>query len=52
MGRTRSEVETQLRKEWGRTITDKQLDKMKYMEKKSKEKYGSEDNFIKAPDAN
>jgi hypothetical protein len=47
-GRTRSEQEQNLRKEWGGTITDEQLDKMKYLEKKAKEVVGSTENFISA----
>ena len=35
-GRTRSEHEKNLRKEWGSTITDEQLDKVEYVEKKQK----------------
>jgi hypothetical protein len=48
MGRTRSEQEINLRKEWGSTITDEQLDKMKFVEKRVKEMTGSKDNFIGA----
>lgn len=48
IGRTRSEQETNIRKEWGSTITDEQLDKMKFVEKRVKESTGSKDNFIGA----
>jgi hypothetical protein len=48
IGRTRSEQEENLRKEWGSTITDEQLDKMKFLEKKVREGTGSVDNFIGA----
>jgi hypothetical protein len=45
-GKTRSEQETNMRKEWGRTMTDEQLDKLKYAERKIKEKTGMKKNFI------
>jgi len=45
-GKTRSEQETNMRKEWGQTMTDEQLEKLKYLEKKTKEKTGSTKNFI------
>jgi hypothetical protein len=45
-GKTRSEQETNMRKEWGRTMTDEQLDKLKYAEKKIKDHTGSKKNFI------
>ena len=48
IGRTRSEHEENLRKEWGPTITDEQLDKCKHLEKIAKEDLGSKDNFISA----
>jgi len=51
MGRTRSQVEEQLRKEWGPTITDEQLHKIKHIEKCAKEEFGNEDNFVQAGDA-
>jgi hypothetical protein len=44
-GKTRSEQETNMRKEWGSTMTDEQFDKLKYVEKKTKEKTGSKKNF-------
>lgn len=50
IGRTRSEQEENLRKEWGATITDEQLDKMKFVEKKARDITGSRDNFIGAHD--
>lgn len=49
-GRTRSEQEQNLRKEWGSTVTDEQLDKFKYLEKRAKEHSGSDQNFISAID--
>jgi len=50
-GKTRSEQEENLRKGWGATITDEQLDKMKFLEKKAKEQLGSTHNFLTAVDA-
>ena len=45
-GKTRSAQEENMRKEWGKTITDEQLDKLKHLERKIKEKTGSTKNFI------
>ena len=45
-GKTRSEQEENLRKEWGSTMNDSQLDKLKFIEKKVKEKTGSTKNFF------
>ena len=45
-GRTRSESEENLRKEWGPTLTDAQLDKLKYLERKAREQTGSTKNFF------
>ena len=45
-GKTRSEQEENMRKEWGSTMTDEQLDKLKYLEKKKKQIDGSTKNFI------
>jgi len=45
-GKTRSEQETNMRKEWGSTMSDEQLDKLKFIEKKKKEQTGSSKNFI------
>jgi len=50
MGKTRSEQEENIRKEWGSTITDEQLDKLKYAERKLREKTGQERSFIKGQD--
>ena len=44
-GKTRSEQEMNMRKEWGTTMTDEQLDKLKYVEKKVKEHSGQKKNF-------
>lgn len=35
-----------MRKEWGQTMTDGQLDKLKYIERKKKDYDGSSKNFI------
>jgi hypothetical protein len=45
-GKTRSEQEENMRKEWGSTMTDEQLDKCKFAEKKIKVYNGSTKNFI------
>ena len=49
-GKTRSEHEENMRKEWGHTMTDEQLDKLKYLERKIKEKSGQTKNFIRGQD--
>ena len=45
-GKTRSEQESNMRKEWGSTMTDEQHDKLKFLERKVKDKTGSKKNFI------
>jgi hypothetical protein len=45
-GRTRSEQEENLRKEGMVSLSDEQLDKIKYIEKKNKEATGSKENFV------
>jgi len=45
-GKTRSEQEKNMRNEWGTTMSDEQLDKLKFLEKKVKDKSGSKKNFI------
>lgn len=50
MGKTRSQQEEQLRKEWGPTMNDENLDKLRFMEKKTKEATGSTKNFISQAD--
>ena len=45
-GKTRSEHEENMRKEWGYTMSDEQLDKLKYLERKKKEADGSSKNFV------
>jgi hypothetical protein len=50
VGKTRSEQEINLRKEWGPTMNDGQLDKLKFLERKIKDKTGSKKNFITAID--
>ncbi len=49
-GKTRAEHEKNLRKEWGPTMTDGQLDKLKFMEKKMKDRSGSKQNFARGHD--
>lgn len=49
-GKTRSEQEENWRKEGARTMSDEQLDKLKYMERKVKEKTGQTKNFIRGQD--
>ncbi len=44
-GKTRSIQEENMRKEWGSTITDDQLDKLKFFEKRKKNIDGSVKNF-------
>jgi hypothetical protein len=50
LGKTRSEQEENLRKEWGSTMTDGQLDKLKYLERKTKENSGQTKNFFRGQD--
>lgn len=50
MGNTRSEQEKNMRKEWGPTMSDKNYDKLQYLEKKGKEQTGSTKNFISQAD--
>lgn len=45
-GKTRSEQEENMRKEWGCTMSDEQLDKCKFAERKRKEFDGSAKNFF------
>lgn len=45
-GKTRSEQEKNLRKEWGFTLSDEQLDKLEYIERKKRDHDGSKKNFI------
>ena len=46
-GKTRSAHEKNLRKEWGGTMTDEQLSKLKFLEKKAKKQdRAGEKNFI------
>lgn len=47
-GKNRSEQEENLRKEgWGQTLSDEQLDKCKYLEKKIEEATGARKGFLK-----
>lgn len=45
-GKTRSEQEENMRKDWGATMTDEELDRCKYMEHKIKEATGSTKNKL------
>jgi len=45
-GKTRSEQEDNLRKEGMRSISDEQLDRIKFIEKRSKDAVGSKPDFI------
>ena len=45
-GKTRSEQEENWRREGHHTMTDEQLSKLKYLERKIKEKTGQSKNFI------
>ena len=50
-GKTRSEQEENLRKEgWG-TMSDENLAKTKYLERRAKEEWNSDKNFISQVDA-
>lgn len=45
-GKTRSEQEKNLRSEGMRSLSDEQLDRVKYLEKRFKEKTGSDKNYF------
>jgi len=47
IGKTRSEQEVNLRKEWGETMSDENLDKCKFIERGLKDATGSKQNFLK-----
>lgn len=49
-GKTRSEQEENWRREGYQSMTDEQLDKLKYLERKIKEKTGQGKNFIRGQD--
>ena len=49
-GKTRSEHEENMRKEWGRTMTDEQLDKLKHLERTVKDRTGQEKNIFRGQD--
>lgn len=49
-GKTRSEQEKNMRKEWGSTMSDEQLDKLRYAEKKLRDSTGSKKNFVRGQD--
>lgn len=46
IGKTRSEQEENIRKEWGFTMTDEHLDKCKFIERKIKDQTGRKKVFI------
>ena len=46
VGLTRSQQEKNLRKEGLYTLTDEQLSKCEFLEKKGKDKFGSSKNFL------
>ena len=47
-GKSRSEIETNLRKEgWGSSITSEEIDKCKFLEKKIKDKYGANHSHVR-----
>lgn len=50
IGKTRSEHEENLRKEWGPTMNDEQLSQLKHIEKKAEEQTGSKENFFRLVD--
>lgn len=45
-GRTRSEQEQNLRREGMRSLSDEQLDRVKFLEKRVKNEQGSTENFV------
>ena len=45
-GRTRSEQEQNLRREGMRSLSDEQLDRVKFLEKRVKNEQGSKENFV------
>ena len=46
-GKNRSEQERNLRKEGMASLTDEQLDKCEYLERKAKDKHGADKSFLK-----
>ncbi len=46
LGKTRSEQEKNLRKEWGQTMSNEQLDKLKFAEEKMRKASGQTKYFI------
>lgn len=47
-GKCRSEIETNLRKEgWGSSLTSEEIDKCKFVEKKIKDKYGTDKSHVR-----
>lgn len=46
VGRTRSQHEVQMRKEGMGTMSDEQLDRCQWLEKRGEKDHGSKDNFL------
>lgn len=47
LGKTRSEIEENLYKEWGtRAMSEEKLDKLKFLERKRKEKWGFDKQWV------
>ena len=51
IGKTRSEQEKNIRKEWGPTMSDENLAKTEHLERKAKKEWNSDENFISQVDA-
>ncbi len=52
-GKTRSEVEKNLRKEgWGSSLTEEQIDKCEHLEKKAKDKFGLTESSMRTTNIN
>lgn len=50
LGKTRSEQEKNIRKEWGPTMHDENLSKLEHLEKIAEKELGSKRNFISQVD--
>lgn len=47
-GKRRSEIEQELQKEgWGASLTEEQIDKARFLERKIKETHGADKSFIR-----
>lgn len=52
-GQTRSKVEKELRKcGWGSSLTEEQIDKCEFLERKAKEKLGGDTGMLKTVNIN